>query len=66
MTNLGKTKSFKAREYYRVIRDFHKHTTLAIMPILASEALQHENKKSSNKMFPPVGIEPGPLITHNL
>ena len=24
---------------------FHKHTTLAIMPILASEALLHENKK---------------------
>ena len=33
------------------------------MPILASEALQRENKKSSNKMLPPVGTEPGPLIT---
>ena len=42
---------------------FQKHTALAIMPILASEALQRENKKSSNKMLPPVGIEPGPLIT---
>ena len=31
------------------------------MPILASEALLHE-KKSSDKMLPLVGIEPGPLI----
>ena len=29
------------------------------MPIVASEALLRENeKKSSNKMLPPVGIEP--------
>ena len=27
------------------IRGFHKYTTLAIMPILASEALLRENKK---------------------
>ena len=27
------------------IRGFHKHTTLAIMPILASKALLPENKK---------------------
>ena len=33
------------------------------MPILAFLSLLHENKKSSNKMLPPVGIEPGPLIT---
>ena len=47
------------------MRTFHKHTTLAIIPILAliSEALLHENKKkSSDKMLPPVRIEPGPLI----
>ena len=40
------------------IRVFHKYTTLAIMPILASEVLLRENKKSSNKMLPLVGIEP--------
>ena len=34
---------------------------LAIMPILASEALLHE-KKFSDKMLPPVGIEPGSVI----
>ena len=28
------------------------------MPILASEALLHENKKISNKIFHPVSIEP--------
>ena len=39
-------------------RGFHKYTTLAIMPILASEALLRENKKSSYKMLPLVGIEP--------
>ena len=40
-------------------RGFHKHTRLAIMPILASEALLRENKKkSSDKMLPPVSIEP--------
>ena len=33
------------------------------MPILALEALLHENKKSSDKMLLPVGIEPEPLIT---
>ena len=32
------------------------------MPILASEALLRENKKSSNKMVPPVSIEPRPLM----
>ena len=32
------------------------HITLAIMLILASEGLQRENKKSSNKMLPPVRI----------
>ena len=42
---------------------FHKHKTLAIMPILASEALLYENKKIQWKMLPPVGIEPRPLIT---
>ena len=44
------------------IRVSHKHTTLAIMPILASKALLCENKKFSDKMLPPVGIEPGPLM----
>ena len=39
-------------------RVFHKYTTLAIMPILASEVLLRENKKSGNKMLPLVGIEP--------
>ena len=32
------------------------------MPILASEASLCENKNSSNKMLPPVGIETRPLI----
>ena len=41
---------------------FHKLTTLTIMPILASEASLCE-KKSSDKMLPPVGIEPKPFIT---
>ena len=39
---------------------FTNYTKLAIMPILASEALLRE-KKSSDKMLPPV--EPRPLIT---
>ena len=30
---------------------FHKYTTLATMPILASEVLLCENKKSGNKML---------------
>ena len=34
---------------------------LAIIRILASEALLHE-KQLSDKMLPPVGIEPGLLI----
>ena len=38
-------------------RVFHKYTTLAIMPILASEALLRKNKKSGNKMLPLMGIE---------
>ena len=38
-------------------------TNYTKMPILASEALPRENKKSSDKMLPPVEIEPGPLIT---
>ena len=38
-------------------RVFHKHKILAIMPILASEALLLVNKKSSDKILPPVGIE---------
>ena len=33
-----------------------------MMPISASETLLYENK-SSDKMLPPVGIEPRPLIT---
>ena len=32
------------------------------MPILASEALLHDNKKIQWKMLTPVGLEPGPLI----
>ena len=56
--------SFHPRSYYLGnVRGFHKHTTLAIIPILAPEALQCENKNSSNKMLPTVGIEPGSLIT---
>ena len=35
---------------------------LTIMPILASEALQCQNKKFSENITP-VGIEPGSLIT---
>ena len=33
------------------------------MPILAPEALLCENQNIQWKMLPPVGIEPGPLIT---
>ena len=33
------------------------------MPILAPEALLRENQKVQWKILPPVGIEPGPLIT---
>ena len=34
-------------------RIFHKHTKLAIMAILASQALLHENKKTSvTKCYP--------------
>ena len=36
-------------------RDFHKHTTLAIIPILASEALVYENKKNPVKNVTPSG-----------
>ena len=32
------------------------------MPILASEALLHENENPVTKMLPPVEIEPWPLI----
>ena len=39
-------------------RVFSKCTRMAIMPILPSEVLLHENKKSRNKMLPLVGIEP--------
>ena len=45
-----------------VLGFFYKHTTLAIMSILASESLLHENKKTSDKMLPPVGIEPWSLM----
>ena len=40
--------------------EFFTHYT--IMPILASEALLRKNKKSSDKMLLPGGIESGPLI----
>ena len=45
-------------------RDFFENKTkLTIKPTLASEALLRENKKkSSEEMFPAVGIEPRPLI----
>ena len=39
-------------------RIFHNYTTLAIIPILASEVLLGENKKFGNKILPLVGIEP--------
>ena len=42
------------------VRVFHIRTE---MPTLAFSSLLHENKKSSDKMLPPVGIEPRPLIT---
>ena len=45
-------------EFFQFTGGFHKYTTLAIMPILASKALLCENKKISNKMLPLVGIEP--------
>ena len=37
------------------IRVFHKYTTLAIMPILASEVLLRENKKSGKQNVTPGG-----------
>ena len=40
---------------------FHKETKLAIMPILTSEALLRE-KNPVTKCYPPVGIEPRPVI----
>ena len=45
-----------------IIQVFHKHTKLAMMPIFALDALLCENKKCSNKLLPPVSIEPRPLI----
>ena len=36
---------------------------MAVMPILAAEALLHENKKKSVKNATPVGIKAGPLVT---
>ena len=39
---------------------FEFFTNYTKMPFLS---LLHENKKSSEKMLPPVGIEPRPLIT---
>ena len=45
------------------IRGFHKHTPLAIMPILASEALLCENKKYPVKNVTPSGNRTWPLIT---
>ena len=42
---------------------FTNWTKLAIMPILASEALLCENKKkSSDNMLPPVRLRPKPLM----
>ena len=47
---MGHVKSF---EYGPVNRVFHKHTKMAIMVILVSEALLCETKEtSSNKMLP--------------
>ena len=37
-------------------------TNYTKMPLLAFLSLLHENKKSSDKMLLPVGIEPRPLI----
>ena len=37
-------------------RVFTSKTKLVIMPILASEALLHKTKNSSNKMLPAVSI----------
>ena len=37
---------------YETIRVFHKYTTLAIKPILASEVLLHENKNLVTKCCP--------------
>ena len=37
---------------------FHKHTTLAIVPILTSDDLLCKNKISSNKILSPVRTEP--------
>ena len=45
------------------IEFFRYKTKLAIMPILTSETLLRENKNNPVKNVPPVGIEPGPLIT---
>ena len=41
--------------WWNLTRGFHKHTTLAIMPILASEALQCENQKNPVQNVTPSG-----------
>ena len=46
-------------------RVFHKHTTLAIMPIWHQRLYYVKTEKSSDKMLPTVRIDPRPLITCN-
>ena len=47
--------------YFPGIAEFFTNYTK--LPILASEAYYVKTKKSSNKMIPPLGIEPAPVIT---
>ena len=42
---------------------FHKHTTLAIMPKWHQRLYYVKTKKSSDKMLPPVRIDPRPLMS---
>ena len=44
-------------QYVGLLEVFLKLPKLAIMPMLVSEALLHENKNFSNKMLPPVNID---------
>ena len=51
-------RNFKKVDCYWIL---HKHAELAVMAILASEALLYENKKIQQWNIIPVSIEPGTL-----
>ena len=55
MTARGKIRQIGYKGNEINIRGFHKYTTLAIMPILVSEALLQENKKIQRQNVTPSG-----------